>query len=64
MGPDRWEAEEVDQVCWRDGGRDDTYLVCWEKRSVEIKFYWTPTLEQIQIAAGRKAAILTGVKIA
>ena len=38
------------EMCIRDS---DTYLVCWEKRIVEIKFYWTPTREQIQIAAER-----------
>lgn len=53
VDPAPWEAEEVYQVSWRDGVMDDTYLVCWEKRIVEIKFYWTPTQEQIQIAAER-----------
>ena len=53
VDPAPWEAEEVYQVSWRDGVLDDTYLVCWEKRIVEIKFYWTPTREQIQIAAER-----------
>lgn len=53
VDPAPWEAEEVYQVSWRDGVLDDTYLVCWEKRIVEIKFYWTPTQEQIQIAAER-----------
>ena len=53
VDPAPWEAEEVYQVSWRDGVLDDNYLVCWEKRIVEIKFYWTPTREQIQIAAER-----------
>ena len=53
VDPAPWEAEEVYQVSWRGGVLDDTYLVCWEKRIVEIKFYWTPTQEQIQIAAER-----------
>ena len=53
VDPAPWEAEEVYQVSWSDGVLDDTYLVCWEKRIVEIKFYWTPTREQIQIAAER-----------
>ena len=53
VDPAPWEAEEVYQVSWSDGVLDDTYLVCWEKRIVEIKFYWTPTQEQIQIAAER-----------
>ena len=53
VDPAPWEAEEVYQVSWSDGVLDDSYLVCWEKRIVEIKFYWTPTQEQIQIAAER-----------
>ena len=53
VDPAPWEAEEVYQVSWSGGVLDDTYLVCWEKRIVEIKFYWTPTQEQIQIAAER-----------
>ena len=53
VDPTPWEAEEVYQVSWSDGVLDDSYLVCWEKRIVEIKFYWTPTQEQIQIAAER-----------
>ena len=53
VDPAPWEAEEVYQVSWNDGVLDDTYLVCWEKRIVEIKFYWMPTQEQIQIAAER-----------
>ena len=53
VDPAPWEAEEVYQVSWSGGVLDDTYLVCWEKRIVEIKFYWTPTREQIQIAAER-----------
>lgn len=53
VDPTPWEAEEVYQVSWRDGVLDDTYLVCWEKRIVGIEFYWTPTQEQIQIAAER-----------
>ena len=53
VDPAPWEAEEVYQVSWRDGVLDDNYLVCWEKRIVEIKFYWTPAREQIQIAAER-----------
>ena len=52
VDPAPWNAQEVYQLHW-DGGLLDTYLVCWEKRIVEIKFYWTPTQEQIQIAAER-----------
>lgn len=47
-----WNAQEAYQLHW-DGGLLDTYLVCWENRFAEITFYWTPTQEQIQIAAER-----------
>ena len=47
-----WNAQEAYQLHW-DGGLLDTYLVCWESRFAEITFYWTPTQEQIQIAAER-----------
>ena len=52
VDPTPWEAEEAYQLHFSDGVLN-TYLVCWEKRIVEIKFYWTPTREQIQIAAER-----------
>lgn len=47
-----WSADEVYQLYWSDSILD-TYLVCWENRIVEIKFYWQPTQEQIRIAADR-----------
>ena len=52
VDPAPWNAQEVYQLHW-DGGLLDTYLVCWESRFAEITFYWTPTQEQIQIAAER-----------
>ena len=50
VDPTLWSADEVYQLHWSDGILN-TYLVCWENRLVEIKFYWQPTQEQIQIAA-------------
>ena len=43
-------AEAVYQLHWDDSILD-TYLVCWDTRIVELKFYWEPTKEQIQTAA-------------
>jgi len=43
-----WKASEAYQLHWSDSILD-TYLVCWENRIVEIKFYWAPTPEQIEI---------------
>lgn len=55
IDPAAWGAQEAYQLHWSDGVMD-TYLICWETRIVEIKFYWTPTSEQI----GRAAEILGG----
>lgn len=55
IDPAAWGAQEAYQLLGNDGLMD-TYLVCWEDRIVEIKFYWTPTSEQI----GRAAEILRG----
>ncbi len=43
-----WDAAEAYQLHW-SGSILDTYLVCWENRIIEIKFYWQPTPEQIAI---------------
>lgn len=43
-----WDAEEAYQLHW-SGSILNTYLICWENRIVEIKFYWEPTPEQIAI---------------
>ena len=45
-----WGADEVYQLHWSDSILD-TYLVFWDSRIVEIKFYWDPTEEQIARAA-------------
>lgn len=55
IDPAAWGAQEAYQLYWSDGVMD-TYLICWETRIVEIKFYWTPTPEQI----GQAAEILRG----
>ncbi len=44
-----WEASAAYQLHWSDSILN-TYLICWENRIVEIKFYWEPTPEQIAIA--------------
>ena len=43
-----WEASAAYQLHWSDSILD-TYLICWDNRIVEIKFYWDPTPEQIEI---------------
>ena len=43
-----WDASAAYQLHWSDSILD-TYLICWENRIVEIKFYWDPTPEQIEI---------------
>lgn len=45
-----WGAEEAYQR-YSSGEPWDTYLVCWPDRIVEITFSWTPTTEQIAVAA-------------
>jgi len=45
-----WGADEAYQVHWSDSIMD-TYLLFWDNRIVEIKFYWEPTAEQIAAAA-------------
>ena len=44
-----WGAQAAYQVR-RDEDMRDTYLICWERRMVEITFCWTPTPEQIRTA--------------
>ena len=43
-----WNANEAYQLHW-SGSILNTYLICWENRIVEIKFYWQPTPEQIAV---------------
>lgn len=50
IDPTLWNAREVYQAYWSDSLLD-TYLVCWEDKILEIKFYWQPTQEQIAAAA-------------
>jgi hypothetical protein len=50
IDPAPWGADEAYQLHW-SGSVLDSYLVCWEGRIVEIKFYWTPTEAQIAKAA-------------
>ncbi|MBP3352552.1 MAG: DUF2812 domain-containing protein [Lachnospiraceae bacterium] len=47
-----WQADEAYQVHW-SGTILDTYLICWENRIVEVKFYWQPTPEQIAIVVDK-----------
>ena len=47
-----WDASAAYQLHWSDSVLD-TYLVCWDNRIVEIKFYWDPTPEQIEIAVDK-----------
>ena len=47
-----WEASAAYQLHWSDSILD-TYLICWENRIVEIKFYWDPTPEQIAIVVDK-----------
>lgn len=47
-----WQADEAYQVHWSDTILD-TYVICWENRIVEIKFYWQPTPEQIAIVVDK-----------
>lgn len=43
-----WESDEVYQEYFSTGFLHD-YIVCWEKRILNIRFYWEPTPEQIAI---------------
>ena len=45
-----WGADAAYQLHW-SGSIMDTYLLFWDNRIVEIKFYWEPTAEQIAKAA-------------
>ena len=45
-----WGADEAYQLHW-SASIMDTYLLFWDNRIVEIKFYWEPTTEQITKAA-------------
>lgn len=49
IDPALWKADEAYQLYWSDSYLD-TYLLLWGDRIVELKFYWSPTPEQIEIA--------------
>ena len=48
--PSTWGADEAYQLHW-SGSIMNTYLLFWDNRIVEIKFYWEPTEDQITTAA-------------
>ena len=50
IDPAIWGADEAYQLHW-SGSIMNTYLLFWDTRIVEIKFYWEPTTEQITKAA-------------
>lgn len=47
-----WQANEAYRL-YQGVGYIDQYLLCYEKRIIEIKFYWEPTSEQITIAVDK-----------
>lgn len=53
VDPTPWNAEEAYRLYWGSGHFVDQYLLCYERRIVEITFDWEPTTEQITIAAKR-----------
>ena len=53
VDPEPWNAQEAYRLYWSYGDFLDRYLLCYERRIVEIKFDWEPTDEQIAIAAER-----------
>ena len=50
VDPSPWQAQAAWQLHWSDTVQD-TYLVSWGERIVEITFYWPPTEAQIRQAA-------------
>ena len=55
VDPTPWKAEEAYRLYWSYGHFLDIYLLCHERRIVEITFGWEPTDEQIEIATERLA---------
>ena len=53
VDPTPWNAEEAYRLYWSYGHFVDRYLLCYERRIVEITFGWEPTIEQIAIAADK-----------
>ena len=50
VDPEPFGADEAWRLLWDDGYMD-TWLLFWDGRMVEIKFYWQPTAAQIKTAA-------------
>ena len=50
-----WNAKEAYRLYWSYGHFVDIYLLCYEKRIVELWFFWEPTIKQMVIAAERLA---------
>ena len=55
VDPEPWDAEEAYRLYWGSGDFLDRYLLCYERRIVEIRFDWEPTVEQMGIVAERLA---------
>ena len=53
VDPAPWNAKEAYRLYWSYGHFIDRYLLCYEKRIVEIMFYWEPTSEQMAIVADK-----------
>ena len=53
VDPTPWKAKEAYRLYWSYGHFIDRYLLCYEKRIVEIMFYWEPTPEQMAITADK-----------
>ena len=50
IDPSVWNADEAYQLHWSDTILN-TYVVCWDTRIVEIKFYWEASDEEIRTAS-------------
>lgn len=53
IDPTPWKAREAYRLYWSYGHFLDRYLLCYEKRIVEIVFFWEPTPEQMAIVADK-----------
>ena len=53
VDPTPWKAKEAYRLYWSYGHFIDRYLLCYEKRIVDIMFYWEPTPEQMAITADK-----------
>ena len=50
IDPSVWGADEAYQLHWSDTVLD-TYIVCWDNRIAEVKFYWGATEDDIRKTA-------------